>query len=73
MGSVGNDYFGQKLKESLQKEGMVDCFHIHKTLPTGVCAVLLTPRNRCLLPNLGAACAYPDSHTTSNWVFFNFH
>jgi sugar/nucleoside kinase (ribokinase family) len=69
MGSIGNDRFGKHLTQGLSQNGINECFHVHENLRTGVCAVLLNGvNNRCLIPNLGAAGAYPESHTTGKWV-----
>lgn len=67
MGSIGNDRYGKKLKEKIKKDGILDCLHTHQDLHTGVCAVLLNEDNRCLVPNLGAACVYPDSFINAQW------
>ena len=72
MGSIGNDQYGTQLKEGFRKDGINDCLYTHKKLQTGVCAVLLNKENRCLIPNLGAACAYPDSHIDDRWVFITY-
>eukprot|EP00826_Nyctotherus_ovalis_P066751 TRINITY_DN989_c0_g1_i12.p2 TRINITY_DN989_c0_g1~~TRINITY_DN989_c0_g1_i12.p2 ORF type:complete len:260 (-),score=51.51 TRINITY_DN989_c0_g1_i12:2182-2961(-) len=67
MGSIGNDRYGKKLKEKIKKDGILDCLYTHQNLHTGVCAVLLNEDNRCLVPNLGAACVYPDSLANAQW------
>ena len=67
MGSIGNDQYGEKLKEKIKKDGILDCLYTHNNLQTGVCAVLLNDDNRCLIPNLGAACVYPDSLINAQW------
>jgi adenosine kinase len=67
MGSIGNDQYGKKLKEKIKKDGILDYLYTHNNLQTGVCAVLLTDDNRCLIPNLGAACVYPDSLINAQW------
>lgn len=68
MGSIGNDFYGQRFMEEIRNDGILDCLYVHKKLHTGVCAVLLTEGNRCLIPNLGAACIYPESHMRTQWV-----
>jgi len=68
MGSIGNDFYGTKLREGIRNDGILDCLYIHKELHTGICAVLLNGGNRCLIPNLGAACLYPESHMKAQWV-----
>ncbi len=68
MGSIGDDKLGEVLVQSLKTNGMSGSLYRSKTLPTGVCAVLLSEQKRCLIPNLGAACEFPDEFLQREWV-----
>ncbi|CAF3516625.1 unnamed protein product, partial [Rotaria sp. Silwood2] len=43
MGCVGNDFDGVRLTEVAQAAGLNTVYQEHPTLPTGRCAILVTP------------------------------
>lgn len=65
VGCIGNDSFGDKMKACMKKEGIKTNYLVDPNIPTGVCAVLLTGKNRSLVTKLDAANEYKQSHLTS--------
>lgn len=65
IGCIGQDSFGDKLKASMEKEGINTLYQVDDKKPTGVCAVLLTGGNRSLVTRLDAANEYKYEHLKS--------
>jgi len=62
MGSVGNDDFCQRLRECAAAVGLHVNYQVNEGIDTGCCAVLITDRERTLLPNLSAANHFKITH-----------
>ncbi|KAG9295923.1 hypothetical protein G9A89_006662 [Geosiphon pyriformis] len=71
IGCVGNDHFGDKLREAAEQEGLRVEYMITDEAPTGTCAVILTDHNRSLVANLSAAEKYQlsDLKSPEKWKF----
>ena len=69
LGSIGNDSYGTKFKECLDKDKVNYAFHTTADTPTGTCAVLVSEKERSLVANLGSACKFPIEHYTFNMGF----
>jgi len=68
VGCVGKDENGKKLKEIATEDGVeVHYMEIDET-PTGVCAVLVSDKERTLVANLSAAEKYKQSHFDSKEI-----
>lgn len=68
-GSVGEDVFSDKLRAANEKAGVACNYMVHKDIPTGKCAALITGDNRSLATDLAAANHYKLSHLQApeNW------
>jgi len=62
IGCIGDDTYGNKLREEATSDGVDVCYHVVNTHPTGTCAVLITDKNRSMVANLAAANEYKISH-----------
>jgi adenosine kinase len=68
IGSVGKDENGQRLKSVATEEGVKVLYHEDPEAATGICAVLITGRNRSMVANLAAANNYKKEHFDSELV-----
>ncbi|XP_071495855.1 uncharacterized protein [Diadema antillarum] len=70
-GCIGDDDFGKRLSEGMQKAGSTARYLINKEIPTGSCACLITGSNRSLCANLAAANHYKKDHLMlpENWAY----
>eukprot|EP01105_Mastigella_eilhardi_P012214 TRINITY_DN2802_c0_g1_i1.p1 TRINITY_DN2802_c0_g1~~TRINITY_DN2802_c0_g1_i1.p1 ORF type:complete len:550 (-),score=182.50 TRINITY_DN2802_c0_g1_i1:91-1740(-) len=68
IGSVGQDSNGQLLKRIVAEAGVTSLFMETTAEPTGVCAVLVTDKERNLVTNLGAAEKFQHNHYLSPLV-----
>ncbi|XP_077999007.1 uncharacterized protein LOC144451955 isoform X2 [Glandiceps talaboti] len=68
-GCVGDDKFGEKMREKAEKVGVNVRYLVTKEHPTGTCAVLITDHNRSLCAYLAAANSYKKDHLieAENW------
>merc|ERR1719193_3077858 len=62
IGAIGNDTFGQLMKEQAKKDGVMTEFMINPSVPTGACAVAIYEKERGLVANLAAANTYQKQH-----------
>ena len=63
-GCIGNDEFGNLLREKAESDGLITKYMLSDT-PTGTCCVLLSDQNRSLVADLQAANKYKVSHCQS--------
>jgi len=68
IGCIGNDKFGQKLKEAAENDGVETHYLIDQNTPTGTCAVCVRDKERSLVANLSAANNYKKSHFDSEEI-----
>ena len=62
IGCIGNDKFGEQLRNSANADGVTTLYRIDQSEPTGTCAVAIINKERSLVANLGAANKYESSH-----------
>jgi len=62
IGAIGNDVFGNLMKEQCKKDGVMTEFMINSSVPTGACAVAIYQKERGLVANLAAANTYKKEH-----------
>merc|ERR1719204_1834180 len=62
IGAIGNDVFGQLMKEQCKKDGVATEFMVNPNVPTGACAVAIYDKERGLVANLAAANTYKKEH-----------
>jgi len=62
MGSIGEDKFGEQLRESATSDGVLTHYFVDKDTPTGTCAVLVKEGERSLIANLAAANNFKPEH-----------
>jgi len=62
IGAIGNDVFGQLMKEQCKKDGVATEFMVNPDVPTGACAVAIHDKERGLVANLAAANTYKKEH-----------
>eukprot|EP00996_Jenningsia_fusiforme_P000694 NODE_1627_length_1465_cov_63.043785_g1469_i0.p1 GENE.NODE_1627_length_1465_cov_63.043785_g1469_i0~~NODE_1627_length_1465_cov_63.043785_g1469_i0.p1 ORF type:complete len:341 (+),score=91.14 NODE_1627_length_1465_cov_63.043785_g1469_i0:76-1098(+) len=62
VGCIGNDKFGDIMKEKSEQSGLVVPMMRTDKQPTGTCAVLITGKERSLVANLAAANCFEESH-----------
>merc|ERR1719245_1292388 len=62
IGAIGDDTFGQLMKEQAKKDGVMTGFMINPDVPTGACAVAIYEKERGLVANLAAANTYKKQH-----------
>jgi len=65
VGCVGNDKYGEFLKNESEKSGLETQYLIDKKESTGTCAVLIHGKERSLITNLAAANCYKSEHLVS--------
>lgn len=65
LGGVGQDKYGQILTETAAKAGLRVEYRVDPKEPTGRCAVVVTPGNRSMITDLGAANHYDLEHLQS--------
>ncbi|CAK7272437.1 adenosine kinase [Sporothrix epigloea] len=65
LGGVGKDKYGAILSETAAKAGLRVEYRIDEKVPTGRCAVVVTPGNRSMVTDLGAANHYDLEHLQS--------
>jgi adenosine kinase len=70
-GSVGEDGFSAQLRKANEAAGVYSNYMVHKDIPTGKCAALITGQHRSLATDLGAANHYKAEHLKApeNWKF----
>uniref|UniRef100_A0A060T6N9 Adenosine kinase n=1 Tax=Blastobotrys adeninivorans TaxID=409370 RepID=A0A060T6N9_BLAAD len=68
-GSVGEDQFSDQLRKANEQAGVFSNYMVHKDIPTGKCAALITGANRSLATDLAAANHYKIEHLKApeNW------
>lgn len=62
MGCIGNDAFGEQLRELCDKDGLRTSFLVSDKNPTGVCGVVVVDKERSLCTRLGAANDFEQQH-----------
>ncbi|KAI5309351.1 adenosine kinase, partial [Ascosphaera atra] len=62
VGCVGNDKWGELLKQTSEKEGVHTYYRVDDKQPTGRCGVIITGKNRSLITHLAAANEYKLEH-----------
>ncbi|CAK7221471.1 adenosine kinase [Sporothrix curviconia] len=65
LGGVGKDKYGEILGETAAKAGLRVEYRVDEKVPTGRCAVVVTPGNRSMITDLGAANHYDLEHLKS--------
>jgi len=65
IGCIGDDVNGATLKKVTSAAGVTTHYLVDEKVPTGVCAVLITDKERSLVTNLGAANHYKLAHFES--------
>nr|XP_026690632.1 adenosine kinase isoform X1 [Ciona intestinalis] len=70
VGCIGQDNFGDILKEKAEEVGVRTAYYRQSEIPTGLCAALLCGTDRSLCANLAAANNYKVSHLQEkdNWA-----
>lgn len=61
-GCVGNDQYGQQMREEATSDGVNVLYQVDPDQPTGTCAVLITGHARSLIANLAAANHFKPAH-----------
>ncbi|CAM4835218.1 unnamed protein product [Rotaria magnacalcarata] len=69
MGCVGTDFDSTRLQEVAQEAGLNTLYQEHPTLPTGRCAILVTPDSQTRIASLGASEAFTSNflEVEENW------
>jgi len=69
MGCIGNDKYGEILKEKALEVGVNAVYQVNPTEPTGKCAVCIYGHNRSLCAHLAAANLFTKAHldVPENW------
>eukprot|EP00096_Caligus_rogercresseyi_P011289 TRINITY_DN43_c0_g1_i1.p1 TRINITY_DN43_c0_g1~~TRINITY_DN43_c0_g1_i1.p1 ORF type:complete len:343 (-),score=117.80 TRINITY_DN43_c0_g1_i1:138-1166(-) len=62
MGCIGKDESGDILRKKVSEAGVEGIYHVHDSMPTGKCAVLITGMDRSLVTKLDAANHFSVSH-----------
>nr|XP_039273426.1 adenosine kinase 2-like isoform X1 [Styela clava] len=70
IGCIGNDEFGQILKQKAEDVGVKTAYYVQDKEPTGTCAALICGHDRSLCANLAAANEYKKEHLDQkeNWA-----
>jgi adenosine kinase len=68
IGCVGKDENGERLKNVATSEGVQVLYQEDPVTPTGICAVLITGKNRSMVARLAAANNYKKDHYDSELV-----
>jgi len=68
IGCVGKDENGERLKSVATSEGVQVLYQEDPVTPTGICAVLITGKNRSMVARLAAANNYKKDHYDSELV-----
>jgi adenosine kinase len=70
-GSTGEDAYSAELRKANQEAGVFSNYMVHKDIPTGKCAALITGHNRSLVTDLAAANHYKLEHLKApeNWKY----
>jgi len=68
VGCIGNDQYGEKLKEAAAHDGVQTHYLVTDDHQTGTCAALITDKERSLVAYLGAANDYKKSHFDSDEI-----
>jgi sugar/nucleoside kinase (ribokinase family) len=55
LGCIGNDSYGQKIKQSLEKDNAIPLLEINSNYSSSRCAVAICLKERCLLPEIRAS------------------
>jgi len=66
IGAIGNDVFGNLMKEQTKKDGVMTEFMVNPDVPTGACAVAIHDKERGLVANLAAANTYKKEHLVAH-------
>lgn len=70
-GSTGDDAYSTELRKANDEAGVFSNYMVHKDIPTGKCAALITGHHRSLVTDLAAANHYKLEHLKSpeNWKY----
>lgn len=70
-GSVGEDQYSTELRRANEEAGVFSNYMVHKDIPTGKCAALITGAHRSLVTDLAAANNYKLEHlkAAENWKY----
>jgi adenosine kinase len=71
MGAVGNDDYGNLMREKCKEVGLNPIYQVKEDKSTGTCAVLITGKERSLVAHLGAANFFTPDHLDNDhhWSF----
>lgn len=69
MGCISDDFFGKCMRARAEEDGLKCEYLIDKSVPTGICHVLITDsgKNRTLVADLGAANHFKKDFLINNW------
>lgn len=67
---MGDDVYSKMLIEETLKDGVDPVFEINTTEQTGKCAVLLSQKDRCLVPVIGAAGQFSEAFAQGKMDLF---
>lgn len=70
IGCVGDDVYSKMLIEETLKDGVDPVFEVNPNEPTGKCAVLLSEKDRCLVPLIGAAGHFSETFAQGKMNLF---
>ena len=55
VGSIGDDEYGIKIKEELEKQNIIPLLEVKEKIPTSKCGVAIYEGERCLIPVAAAS------------------
>ncbi len=72
LGCIGDDAYGKRLQEELNKSGVLPILEVNKEILTSRCAVAVYRKERCLVPQIRASTLLTDDFVDKNIVkYFN--
>ena len=85
LGCVGNDDYGRKLKNELEKVDVRSVLETNQTTPTSRCGAAIYKKERCLIPQIMASRLLSEEFVNQNkvetvfkksqllqmWIFFS--
>jgi sugar/nucleoside kinase (ribokinase family) len=70
LGCIGDDDYGKRLQQELDKSGVVPLLEINKENLTSRCAVGVYQKERCLVPQIRASTHLSNDFVEKNLVEF---
>jgi sugar/nucleoside kinase (ribokinase family) len=68
IGCIGDDDYGKRLQEELNKSGVLPVLEINKDVLTSRCAVAVYKKERCLVPQIRASTLLTNDFVQKNIV-----